>query len=141
MHRKAVIIFAVALGLGAVVGCSGGDNDSTAQSADNTIQQDYTTSKNWAHREATQTGQAAEKFTHNASVAADNDATSLTVKSALLGAKDLTTSSLHVDSNGKSVTLSGSVPTESERERASQIAKGVLGSGYTVKNNLTIEGK
>jgi osmotically-inducible protein OsmY len=76
--------------------------------------------------------------TANTKKALSNDETSATVKQALLTAKDLTTTNLLVDTNGKKVTLHGSVPTGDQKKRAEQIAKTQLGSGYTVVDQLKV---
>lgn len=75
-----------------------------------------------------------------AEVIAANDQTSAKIKSALITATDLHSSGIHVDTNGSIVTLSGEVPTAAEKHRAALIAKQETGSGFTVKNNLTVSG-
>ncbi len=111
-QRIYIGLFAAGLALGGVCGCS-------QQS-----QQQY--------------GSAANHLAAKATTAADNDKTSMDVKSALMGAKEMNTSRMRVDTDGKHVTLSGSVPTSEQKTRASAIAKNVLGAGYSLTNQLTV---
>ena len=71
-----------------------------------------------------------------------HDATLTTkVKSALaadVGLRTLT--GISVDSDGSTVTLKGSVDTDTNKRRAEQVARGVSGVG-SVKNELTVEAK
>jgi len=87
-------------------------------------------------------GAAASKSisdaTANSKKALSNDETSATVKQALLTAKDLTTANLLVDTDGKKVTLHGSVPTADQKKRAEEIAKNLLGSDYKVDIQLKV---
>jgi osmotically-inducible protein OsmY len=61
------------------------------------------------------------------------------IKAALMADSSVDASRIDVDvsSAAKLVTLSGSVPTAAERERADLIAQ-AKGSGYKVVNNLTV---
>lgn len=86
------------------------------------------------------TGKAITNAAENTAKVADNGQTTLAVKNAILLSKDLHSSNLNVDTKDKAVILRGSVPTESEKKRAEEIAKGVVGNGYTVTNQLTVGG-
>lgn len=86
------------------------------------------------------TGKAISNAAENTAKMADNGQTTLAVKNAILLSKDLHSSNLNVDTKDKQVILRGSVPTASEKKRAEEIAKGVVGNGYTVTNQLTIGG-
>jgi len=84
-------------------------------------------------------GQEIKEAAANTSRAAANDQTSIDVKSALVAAKDLTTKDLAVDTNDNKVVLHGSVPTADQKKRAEAIAKGVLGSKYTLDDQITVD--
>jgi len=84
-------------------------------------------------------GQEIKEAAANTSKAAANDQTSIDVKSALVAAKDLTTKDLAVDTDGNKVVLHGSVPTADQKKRAETIAKGVLGSKYTLDDQITVD--
>src|SRR5262245_19754281 len=58
-------------------------------------------------------------------------------KIALMTTEDLHTKSLNVDTVDGVVTLHGTVPTETEKERAAQVAKGIDGV-KSVKNVLQV---
>ena len=102
-----------------------------------------------AATDAAKTGQAIEQGAENAAEAAKNatkevgeeadDAqTTLAVKNAILTADNLDASNLNVDTEEHIVHLKGSVKSASEKARAESLAKGIVGSKYTVKNELTI---
>lgn len=84
--------------------------------------------------------QAVKNTAENTAKAVDNGQTTLAVKNALLTAKDLKTANLNVDTKDKQVILRGSVPTEDQKKRAEEIAKGLVGAGFTVTNQLTVDG-
>jgi osmotically-inducible protein OsmY len=65
----------------------------------------------------------------------------LKVKSALGSADGLDTSKLTVNHTGKLITLTGSVPTASEKKQADKIASGITGSTYQLKDKLTVASK
>jgi len=122
--------------------------------------QDYSTAGTETASAAKETGKAISADTHaaaealksdtsksdnslsrmadHAKVALSDDETSGSVKQALITAKDMHTGKLRVDTNGSTVTLSGSVPTADEKTRAGKIANVTLGSKYTVVNQLTV---
>jgi len=66
------------------------------------------------------------------------------VKNALVADKSIDASTIDVDTTGEkdTVTLKGTVRSEAEKTRATQIAKKALtdaGSQFKVKNNLTVQ--
>jgi osmotically-inducible protein OsmY len=67
-----------------------------------------------------------------------NNQTSAKVKQAILDAPDIETTDLTVDTNGRTVTLHGSVLTEVQNQRAEQLARSVLGSAYYVNDQLAV---
>jgi len=89
---------------------------------------------------ADKAGQSLSAAAAGAKKALSNDETSASVQQALLAAKDLKTTNLKVDTTGTLVTLHGSVPTDDQKRRAEEIAKGVLGSTYTLDDQLKVNG-
>src|SRR5947209_3487457 len=60
------------------------------------------------------------------------------VKTKLLGVKDVIANDINVDTNEGVVTLKGSVPTEAQKTRAAEIARGTAGVKRVV-NELTVQ--
>jgi hyperosmotically inducible protein len=60
------------------------------------------------------------------------------VKTKLLGVKDVIANDINVDTNEGVVTLKGSVPTEAQKTRAAEIARGTAGV-KSVVNELTVQ--
>jgi hyperosmotically inducible periplasmic protein len=60
------------------------------------------------------------------------------VKTKLLGTKDVIANDINVDTNEGVVTLKGSVPTEAQKTRAAEIARGTAGVKHVV-NDLTVQ--
>ncbi len=79
----------------------------------------------------TEASQAANK----ASNAMDDAAITTKVKSALLADDQVKGTQINVDTSGGSVTLTGTVDSQAQVQRAVEIAKGVSGV-QSVKNNL-----
>lgn len=73
-----------------------------------------------------------------AKAALTNDETSLKVKQALDSASDVQAQNIKVDTNGSSVLLHGTVPTAAQKNKATAIAKDILGSGYKIQNQLLV---
>nr|WP_242538778.1 BON domain-containing protein [Trinickia acidisoli] len=61
------------------------------------------------------------------------------VKAALLAAKDVKSTHVHVKTRRGIVWLTGTVPTSDEKTRAEEVAAGVTGV-HKVKNRLKISG-
>ena len=68
---------------------------------------------------------------------ADGEITT-SVKTKLLGVKDVIANDINVDTNEGVVTLKGSVPTEAQKTRAAEIARGTAGVKRVV-NELTVQ--
>jgi osmotically-inducible protein OsmY len=80
----------------------------------------------------------ADRTAENAGRNMDNAATTASVKSKLAGDVRLSTlTSINVDSNGSTVTLTGSVPTAEDKANAERVARTVDGVTRVV-NNLTV---
>ena len=60
------------------------------------------------------------------------------VKTKLLGVKDVIANDINVDTNEGVVTLKGSVPTEAQKTRAAEVARGTAGVKRVV-NELTVQ--
>jgi hyperosmotically inducible protein len=60
------------------------------------------------------------------------------VKTKLIGVKDVIANDINVDTNEGVVTLKGSVPTEAQKTRAAEIARGTAGVKRVV-NELTVQ--
>lgn len=61
------------------------------------------------------------------------------VKQALLAAEGLDTSHLDVSTTGKTVTLSGSVPSKDQKRQAEMIAKGIVGDDFILLDELAVK--
>lgn len=61
------------------------------------------------------------------------------VKTALMTAKDVKSTHIHVKTRRGTVWLTGSVPTSDEKTRAEEVAAGVTGV-HAVKNRLKVSG-
>ncbi len=80
----------------------------------------------------------AERQIEKAVVVLDDAAVTAKVKTALVVSPDLKGLAINVDSLGNVVTLSGTVASESLRQQAETIAKGVDGV-QDVKNDLMVK--
>jgi osmotically-inducible protein OsmY len=94
--------------------------------------------------EATKAGaetaaEATKDATKNTANAADGAQQTMQIKTALLADKSVDASSIDVDTNGmtKTVTLKGHVPNAAQKASAERIAKSKA-PDYTVVNNLTV---
>jgi len=83
-------------------------------------------------------GNSMSKMAGNTKAALTNDQTSASVQEALVAAKDLKIDSLRVDTDDKKVTVQGYVHSAADKSRASTIAKGVLGPGYTLQDKIAV---
>lgn len=149
-NRILISAFAAILGIGVMTGCTpearekydaAGDSISQgAQKTGDAVATDAKKTGEAVEKGAEAAGKAVENAAENTAKLADNGQTTLVVKQAILGAKDLHSANLNVDTKDKQVILRGSVPTESEKKRAEEIARGVAGTEYTITNQLTIDG-
>ncbi|MGV3616871.1 MAG: BON domain-containing protein [Fimbriimonas sp.] len=161
--RKNILIgaFAAVLGIG-MVGCTpqarqdyDAAGDQIGRAADKTGEAIKT--------DADKTGEAIEQGAKNAGEAvenaaegtveaaknagkeigeeADNAQTTLAVKNAILSADNLNAQDLNVDTEEKTVYLRGTVPTAANKARAESIAKNLVGTKYTIKNELKVSGQ
>ncbi len=81
---------------------------------------------------------SAERAGDRAEHKMDNAATTASVKSKLAADVRLSTlTSINVDSNGTTVTLTGHVPTAEDKQKALEVARSVEGVA-TVVNNLDV---
>ena len=94
--------------------------------------------------EATKAGaetaaEATKDAAKNTANAADGAQQTMQIKTALLADKSVDASSIDVDTNGmtKTVTLKGHVPNAAQKASAERIAKSKA-PDYTVVNNLTV---
>jgi hyperosmotically inducible periplasmic protein len=84
-----------------------------------------------AETEAREAGRTAERKV-------DNAATTASVKAKLAADVRLSTiTSINVDSNGDTVTLSGRVPTADDKRKAEEVARSVDGVARVI-NNLEV---
>ena len=93
-----------------------------------------------ATKEGAETAAEATKdAAKNTANAADGAQQTMQIKTALLADKSVDASSIDVDTNGltKTVTLKGHVPNAAQKASAERIAKSKA-PDYTVVNNLTI---
>jgi len=143
-----IAAFAAVIGLGVLSGCTpearekydaAGDSAAAAtQKTADAAATDAAKTGQAVEKGAEAAGEAVENAAENTAKLADNGQTTLAVKNALLTAKDLKTNNLNVDTKGSQVILRGSVPSEDQKKRAEDITKGLVGSTYTVVNQLTV---
>jgi len=88
--------------------------------------------------DADKAGKSISSATADSRKALSNDATSVSVKQALMAAKDLKAGDINVNTTDTKVTLTGSVPTASQKSRAHQIAQGVLGPNFKLVDAITV---
>ncbi|MBX9601638.1 MAG: BON domain-containing protein [Bryobacteraceae bacterium] len=82
---------------------------------------------------------SAERAADSAGRTVDNAATTTAVKTKLAADVRLSTlTSINVDSNGSTVTLTGRVPTDDDKRRAEEVARSVDGVARVV-NNLVVQ--
>ena len=95
---------------------------------------------NDAAKAANQTGAAAADAGEELAERAVAAWETIDVKGALMADKSVDATGIDVDTNyeTKTVTLNGSVPTETERDMAEVIAK-ARAEGYTVVNNIEVK--
>ena len=88
---------------------------------------------------AEKAAEATKDAAKNTANTADGAQQTMQIKSALLADKSVDASSIDVDTNGmtKTVTLKGRVPNAAQKASAERIAKSKA-PDYTVVNNLTI---
>lgn len=161
--RKNLLIGALAavLGIG-LTGCTpqarqeyDAAGDKIAQGANATgeaIKTDADKTGEAIEKGAANAGEAVENATKGAAEAvenagkevgeeADNAQTTLAVKNAILSADNIDATDLNVDTEDKTVFLRGSVPNAQAKQRAESIAKNLVGTKYTIKNELTVANK
>lgn len=130
MKKLTLMAIAAAIGIG-IFGCSPAARDQ------------YNDAGQDVGNATTKTGEAMATDAGNAKAAADNTLMTSKVTSALQSASGLVTKDINVDtdSKAKTITLNGSVPTDTNKNQAETVAKGIAGSELTVVNNLMITGK
>lgn len=89
---------------------------------------------------ADRVGDAASNAADNARNVAGEAATTAEIKAALVKDSELSALQINVDTNGGTVTLNGTAPSDSAKARAEQIAKGVNGV-TSVNNQLTVQAR
>jgi osmotically-inducible protein OsmY len=62
------------------------------------------------------------------------------IQAALVAAQDVRSREIIVEVSGRTIVLSGSVESDSQRERAERIAADVVGPGYEVVSQLGVTG-
>jgi osmotically-inducible protein OsmY len=143
-----IAAFAAILGVGVLSGCtpearekydSAGEaaGEATKRTGD-AVATDAAKTGQAVEKGAEAAGEAVKDAGQNAAKAVDNGQTTLAVKNALLTAKDLETKDLNVDTKDNKVILRGSVPTEEQKKRAEEVAKGLVGKDMTVDNQLAV---
>jgi osmotically-inducible protein OsmY len=121
-----------------------GAGDNLSQAAEQTgeaIKQDIGAAKE-AVTEATQKAvqsaqEASEKVGDRAR--SDRQGTTAQVERALERASDVDARNIDVEAVGNALHLSGFVPDEDQRRRASQIARAVAGTEYSIHNEISIQ--
>lgn len=91
-----------------------------------------------AATDAAVAGEAAENAAENSAEAADNAGDTFKIKNAILAAEGIDASDLNVDTIDNKVILKGTVPTEDQKKKAGDIAKGMISADQTVDNQLTV---
>jgi len=129
MHNHIWIAIA-AIGIGAASGCNKSTSDSMGKRADQSMD-----------RAEQKMDQAASDVKQQAQKAGDTakDATITTkIKTAMIAEPGLKALQINVDTVDGTVTLSGAVDSQQNRDRAQQIAQAVDGV-RTVENRLTVK--
>jgi osmotically-inducible protein OsmY len=143
---KSKIGVAMAFAAVMTVGCSNQTRDEYSQAgtiAGNAINKDV--AKGVAVADAA--GKAAKKTLEEDKIKGEKESRQLAdasetpkIKSALASADNLHSAGIDVTTVGKKVTLSGTVPTAQEKNRADTIAKGIAGSSYKVIDSMKVAG-
>jgi osmotically-inducible protein OsmY len=116
-------------------GCSQQSQDEAKQNAESGAG----TAKRVGSNMASSASQSMGKLGATMSKDASADLMSGKVKSALSSAEGLDASHIHVDTNGKTVVISGFVDSAAHKTQAIGIAKGIAGTSYQVKNLLGVQ--
>jgi hyperosmotically inducible periplasmic protein len=123
-NRRSILLVALAAGTLLMVGCDQrAPADSTAAKVD---------------RAADKVGATVSNAADKTAVAAEDAAITAKVKAAILAEPGLKSLQINVDTNGATVTLSGSVDNADLRERAKQIASSTSGVKGVV-DQLTVK--
>jgi hyperosmotically inducible periplasmic protein len=123
-NRPSILLVALAAGTLLMVGCDQrAPADSTAAKVD---------------RAADKVGATVSNAADKTAVAAEDAAITAKVKAAILAEPGLKSLQINVDTNGATVTLSGSVDNADLRERAKQIASSTSGVKGVV-DQLTVK--
>jgi osmotically-inducible protein OsmY len=94
-----------------------------------------------AKTDAHATGKALKADAAKSQVSLNQDATTMKVRTSLGSSSKVDTSNITISHDGYTVILSGSVPTEEQKSQADQIANGVIGKDYMLKDQLGIKSK
>jgi len=86
-------------------------------------------------------GTAAVEATKDAAQNAAEAAMTPKVKTALLNANDLETKDLNVETSHGVIKLTGSVPSQKQKDQAGVLAKATAGNDFKVENQLAIAGR
>lgn len=119
MRQTRYALAAAAVAIGLLAGCDRSSREATSDAA-------------------TAVAADAERKLESAAAAVDDAAVTTKVKSALIMAPDLQGLSIEVETSSNVVTLSGNVASDSLRQQAEQLAKGVDGV-KDVRNDLTVK--
>ena len=119
MRQTRYALAAAAVAIGLLAGCDRSSREATSDAA-------------------TAVAADAERKLESAGAAVDDAAVTTKVKSALIMAPDLQGLSIEVETSSNVVTLSGTVASDSLRQQAEQLAKGVDGV-KDVRNDLTVK--
>lgn len=140
MKRFNILALAAVMSMIFAAGCTEQSRQQYDQAGEN-IGQAAQRTGDAVETDAKVAGEHIENTAENAARAADNAETTFKVKNAIVAAENLDSSDINVDTVENKVVLKGSVPSQAEKDRAEQIAKGVVGQEHTVDNQLTVRGK
>jgi hyperosmotically inducible protein len=129
---KPTVIAAALLATALAAGCN--RNDTTAQDAGRKIDQ----AQDNAAQKMDQASNAAQEHAANAGEKIDDAAITVKVKTALIGEPNLKALQIDVDTANGVVTLSGTVDSPANVDRATQVAQAVEGVKF-VDNRLTVK--
>lgn len=138
--RLAAVLAATALTLGLAACNKADDNQTAGQKLDNAIErteQAADNAKEEADRAAETAGQKLDNAADAVQDAADSAGITTKVNAALVGDPELSALKIDVDTKDGAVTLSGTAPTQTAKDRATEIAQAVEGV-VSVNNLLTV---
>ena len=121
----------------ALTGCTQQSKEDYSAAGQNLSQAAKETGKG-LKSDAEKAGAALKTGTAKAGDEMANDAMSAKVQEALIADKTVKINDLKVDTNGKTVTVQGTVSSADQKSKSTDIAKDKAGPGYIVVNKMKV---